>query len=437
MSKRIQSALAGAVSLLSPAVWANPYNVYGASPQGTALGGAVTGSSSDASSSFYNPAGLGFLSEGEIEIQFLTINPNLTIQRLDPDSTTEEAIPQDSFGINLAIAAPIIKEKLSFGATLYVPSGTKLLQIQALEPQRPQFYMYQSLHNRFEVVPSFGYRPIPQLSIGAGVEISTKINAVFDTTIFGLDPNTNEAILQRDLVADADILASPIVGVAVQPIEQLKLGFAFRGKNDGNVVLDAGITTAIDDLADVDLIVDTTSFFVPSQLSFGASYQLIPQLTLMATVDRDFWSQASNPESIVTTVVDVNGEQQLELNTAPVELGFIDVLVPRFGIEATPLQGLSLRAGYFFRPTHIPVATNNDADSNLLDNDVHVLSFGAGYKAANPFITKQSPLGVDFAYQLQSMVAGAVGKEDPNDPVGNLGFGGQVHSLFFSLSQSF
>jgi long-subunit fatty acid transport protein len=436
MASRVRGVVVGSVCvLLAPAVWANPYNIYGASPEGTALGGATTADADDASASFYNPAGLGFMEEGEIQVQFLSINPRLEIQRLKQDSEVVEALPENNFGVNLAIGVPIIKGKLGFGATLYVPNGTKLLQVQSLEPQRPQFYMYQSLHNRFEIVPSIGYRPIPQVSLGVGAEISTNINANLQAQIVAIDPETQVAQLERDLVADADILISPIAGVTLQPIPQLKLGFTFRGKNDGTVILDT--TTDIAGLADLDLKVTTTSFFIPNQFSFGASYQATPQVKLLATVDRDLWSQASNPETLIATAVNVEGSEPIALDTQEITLGFVDVTVPRFGIELRPFEGLDLRAGYFFRKTHIPTATNNDIDSTLLDNNVHAISLGGAYHIANPLLIKQSPFTVEAAYQVQAMAAGAVGKEDPNDPVGNVGFGGQVHSVFLSMSQRF
>lgn len=422
---------------LGSSAYANPFTIYGAGPAGQALGGAITAQTEDSFAAFYNPAGLGFLENGEITLQFLTINPNLQIQRLDPDTDTsiQDAVPASTFGLNIGATIPIIPKKLMAGMALYMPQGINLLNAQSLDPQRPQFYMYQSLHDRFELVPAISYRPIPEVSLGAGVELSAVVGATLSSIVLGVDPATNNAILQRDLVADAKIIASPIIGTTIAPIEQLKLGFSFKGKNDGSIGVVADVQTEDPNLADLTLSTNTVIFFVPTQISFGASFDLTPQISLMASVDRDFWSKAENPETIVATTVNVNGNTALTLDTAEVALNFIDTTTPRFGVEISPIEEVKIRAGYFFRPTHVPNQTQ--PESNFLDGDIHGVSFGAAGELKNTLLTNDLPIKLEVSYQLQAMAQGVTGKEDPNDPVGDLAFGGQIHSLFFALSQKF
>lgn len=436
MSSLGVSALAGTFFLFSSVALANPFNVYGAGTRGASLGGAMTAGTDDPFATFYNPAGLAFAEHGLLQLQFVSFNPTLEIDRIDPDTdpNIDTFIPDSDFGLNIGVSLPL-SSKFAMGLALFLPSGTKLLTAQSLEPQAPQFYMYQSLHKRFELIPGFAFRPIPELSIGAGVQISTKVSANFDSTILGLDPNTGDVLIQRDLIADADVLASAIVGVTLQPIEQLRLGFAYRQKNDGQIALDALVDTGQQDIADLLLTLDTTAFFVPDQISFGASFAAAPQLNVFATMDLDLWSQAKNPETIVGTVISLNGEEVLSIDTQEVALNFKNVFVPRVGMEVIPHESVRLRGGYFYRPTHIP--PQNGPDSNFLDNDVHGVSFGGMYQVANPGTAAKLPLQIEAAYQLQAMLPGAVGKVDPNDPIGNMGFGGAVHSIFVSVGQQF
>jgi long-chain fatty acid transport protein len=416
---------------------ANPFTIYGAGPAGQALGGAVGANPSDSFAAFYNPATLAFLENGEISLQYLSVLPKLTIERLEADSdpTILNATPVNTFGINIGATIPIIPQKLMLGLALYMPKGTNLLVAESLEPVRPQFYMYQSLHNRFELIPALAYRPIKELSIGFGVELSALVSAKLDSVIISIDPATNEANLQRNLIADAKIIASPIVGATIQPIDQLRIGFSFKGKNDGNIKVEADVITQQADLADLNLTTDTNTFFIPAELSFSAAFALTPQVKLMAQVDHQLWSKASNPETTIATVINVNGAPALDLQTAVVQLNFKDVTTPRIGVEVTPIEQLKLRAGYFFRPTHVP--NQGGVDSNFLDANTSGISFGAAGEFRNTLLPSTLPIKIEASYLLQAMQQGAVGKAEADDPVGNIGFTGQVHSLFFALSQKF
>jgi long-chain fatty acid transport protein len=435
MSSRAWRAIAGLVFALSPSLYASPYNVYGAGSRGAAMGGAINADATDGFATFYNPSGLAFGEEALIQGEFLGLVPTLNVDRQNQNSTVEEVIPGNDFGINLGLRLPIVKGKLALGTALYIPAATKLLSAQSLDPVAPQFYMYQSLHDRFLLIPALSYRPVPQIAIGAGVNISTKLDAQFNSTIIAIDPNTGDAILTRDLVSDAKVVASPIVGVTLQPVEILKLGFTFRQKSDGQLNLDSIVQTEDPNLADLNLSLRTNLFFTPNQLSFGAALDVTPQVRVAAGVDVDFWSQALNPETLVATVVNVNGSEALQLETAEVELNFSNVAVPRVGVEVAPIDPVRLRAGYFFRKSHIP--DQNGPQSNFLDNDVHALSVGGMFSVPNNATVAKMPFQLEATYQLQAMVFRTVGKEDPDDPVGNIGFGGAVHTIFFSLGQKF
>jgi long-chain fatty acid transport protein len=422
---------------LSLSASANPFTIYGAGPAGQALGGAVGANPTDSFAAFYNPANLGFLENGEISFQYMSVLPKLTIDRLEANSdpTILNATPANTFGINIGATIAIIPQKLMLGMALYMPKGVDLLVSESIDPVRPQFYMYQSLHNRFELIPALAYRPIKELSLGVGVELSALVAAKLDSVIINIDPATNEANLQRNLVASATIIASPIVGATVQPIDQLRVGFSFKGKNEGNLKVEADVVTQQADLADLNLTTDTDIFFIPAELSFSAAFELTPKVKMMAQVDHQLWSKASNPETIIATVINVNGAAALALETAIVELNFKDVTIPRFGIEITPIDQVKLRAGYFFRPTHVP--NQSSPDSNFLDQNVNGISFGAAGELKNTLLPSALPIKLEASYLLQAMQQGAAGKAEANDPVGNIGFGGQVHSLFFALSQKF
>jgi len=183
--------------------------------------------------------------------------------------------------------------------------------------------------------------------------------------------------------------------------------------------------------------------YSPHQLALGMSYQWEqPAITFSAQVDYALWSHAPDPSPRIG--VDIQGTlpegfglgESLDVSTrqSPVILGLKDTWIPRVGIEWSALEWLELRAGYFYRPSPVPLATGVN---NYLDNSVHGFSAGTTFEFLDPFQINPNPVRLSLAGQLGWLPSREVQKTDALDPIGGMTYGGMTYSMSLSITQTY
>jgi long-subunit fatty acid transport protein len=153
------------------------------------------------------------------------------------------------------------------------------------------------------------------------------------------------------------------------------------------------------------------------------------------------WSLSPNPQinvgvKLAGDVAEALGlDQALALDSsADASPGFVDILIPRAGVEFSPSESFTLRGGYWLRPTPIKDQTRK---TNYLDSTTHGVAVGASFTFQDPIELFPNPLTVDATGQFVLLQERETTKREPGDPVGSYKSGGVVVHLDLTLRYTF
>ena len=417
---------------------ANIFDVYGMGARGIGMGGAQAAQANDYTATFYNPAALARSKRITFGGGFTFTSPELTVTRGLAESDFEAVLPQSFSGFHLGWLFPlggVFENKLATGIVFYVPS-INLVRAESLDPQTPQFYMYQNLPDQLVILASLAYEPVEWLSFGVGVQV---LADVFGEARFQVDL-VNGTFEQYDVRVELIPNAAATAGLHIRPVGGLDIGGTYRQEHGLQFGLPAGI--AAGDVIALGLDVGGSVLYTPHQINVGVSWKFDAiDLTVSAEVDYAMWSLAPDPSPSLGIdfgggLLDAFGlDKALDIGTErpPIELNFRDTVTPRLGLEWTPLEWLAVWSGYYVRPTAAPRASG---PFNYLDNDVHAVSLGAAFTFDDPFVSGR-PISIQIASQLGILPRRTVVKENRGDPVGDLEHGGFTMSVNVTVNHSF
>ncbi|GMV41975.1 MAG: hypothetical protein AMXMBFR64_36910 [Myxococcales bacterium] len=436
------------VALAAPAQ-ASVYDSYGANPRGMSMGQALISAVTDYTATWYNPAALTMLGQMSFGLGFQASFPFVDVERgravctgSDCGAGTspfDSVLPEPFSGFTLGVLTPfggIFENRVAFGISAYLPANN-LIRAEGLDPQRPQFYALQSLPDKFNVLGGLAYRPVDWFSFGIGFQVLANLDGAVDLKLDVL----NHAFERADIVVRVKPKANLTAGLLFEPVPGLRLGAVWRGELD--LSYDLPVQADIGAAIQLKIGVSETVLFQPHQVGFGVSYALDePRLLLSADLVWSLWSRAPDPSPHVS--LDVAGTlveglgigSTLDVNTAgrTIDMGFVDTLSPRFGVEYTPVYWFTVRGGYFFRPTPAPRQTGA---TNYLDNDSHGGSLGFAFTFEDPLEVHRTPIVLELGNQLTALSRRTVRKADRDDPVGDLSHGGLVYSVGVSVSHNY
>jgi hypothetical protein len=348
-------------------------------------------------------------------------------------------LPRAFSGFTLGALTPfggLLDNRVAFGITAYLPANN-LIRAEGLDPQRPQFYAYQSLPDKFNILGALAYKPVDWLSLGLGFQVLANLDGDVRLELDVL----NHTYERADIVVKVKPKANLTAGLLFMPTDELRVGVAWRGELD--LFYRLPVTAELGSPLRLAIDVSETVLYQPHQIAFGISYRLAdPDLLLSADLVWSLWSMAPDPSPHVS--LDVGGSlidglglgETLDVNTAgrTLELGFVDTLSPRFGLEYTPIRWMTLRGGYLYRPTPAPRQTGA---TNYLDNDAHGASLGLAFTFSDPLDVHPNPVVLEAGNQLTILSRRTVFKASESDPVGDLSHGGLVYSVGISVSHSY
>lgn len=443
MSRR--SRLAALLALLAlsaaaaPHAHASTFDIFGVTARDVAMGGAMTGATRGYSALYYNPGALIGSRQQHLGLGLTVTAPALYVDRGDADRARPTVTPDPHVGLHLGWAKPIpgiFDEKLTLAVSLYVPA-TRLVRVQGVDPLSPHFYLYQNLQDKLVIHAGLGVAPAPWLSLGLGVQVLADLGGGVE-----LDMNILGGTFdRRDMRVTLTPTASLVAGLLVRPAPGLSLGVSYRGSSSLEFQLPVVVSEG--DALDLTIRVAQTVLWSPHQLSFGAAWDLSdPNLTLALDATLALWSGAPDPSPRLS--VDVSGRLldafgladalDLSTRTLPIQLGFSDTLIARLGAEWEAASWLTLRAGYFFRPTPAPRQTSSAA---YLDNDAHVVALGVGFAFISPLRSGEDMVELDLAAQLSLLPRRTVGRLDPRDPIGDMSHGGALWTVTATVSHAY
>jgi long-chain fatty acid transport protein len=384
----------------------------GARAQG--MGSAFTAVADDLFAIYYNPAGLAQLERHAIIAGYAYSNPTLHVTSKETPGFRAETLipyylecPYVALGFNLDKTfkgrSPI---HMRIGILNAIPDNFKSVY-RSWDPPgtTPRWIHFGDYWDRVHLMGgiSFQLDKVPWIAVGLGFRfiISGKNYLVDRDGVPGL-----RLILEPDgsvkpdgnIDMDVDTRLTPTAGLMLFPTSRLRLGYSFR--NALSQPFDPITAYALASLGDTDLGLRVTlnlkfeAYYMPQQHNFGISYRFLDNLLVSTDLA---WYRWSAYDSLSRGIPDPP---------------FRDTLIPRFGIEYSPIQALALRFGYTFQPSPIP---EQIAESNYMDNDKHLFSLGAGYTFRDPTKTIRFPIRINFMISYLKMF----NRETQKGPDGN------------------
>ena len=353
--RRAARALALWAALPSPALAAGG-GLFSQPSAGAALADAVTGHAGGAGTLSDNPAGLADVVSPTLLVAAQIGHLDLWMRRA---GERRRSVARNVTGLTLALAAPLPGppwlSRLRIGADVYLPAG-HLLRIRApVRRDEPGFPLYGDRLEHVAATAGVGLALLPErLSLGAAVTVTPDLYA---PTAGRYEPGRGEGpddavVLQIE--RDLRMRTALLVGVRAQLTSGVSAGAAWRqavlcqafGPNDTL----AGAVSISDS-------VDFFEFWAPEEVAIGVSASPGSDLTVLADL---VWARWSDFRTVANQ---------------PALPAWSDVLVPRAGVEWTPVPGLAVRGGASFSPTPVPEQTG---ETNLLDSDRVVVAAGLG-----------------------------------------------------------
>ena len=440
-----RSTLLAAAVVLLAAVAPTPasaslFDTYGFGPRATAMGNAATASSEDYASVFYNPANLLARKEVHFGYGLNWVAPLLTIDRRNTASEYESVVPDDNLGVHVGISTPIggiFDNKVAFGATLFLPL-LRLTRVESIDYHVPQFAMYENVPDKLGLLLGIAYEPIPELRIGAGVQILAELQGAARVSLSLLD----NKVTSRDIRIDVFGTAAPTAGITWQPLEALRIGASYRAALSLDYALP--ILVLIEEVGNLFFEVKGVSLYTPHQVTLGASYDTPIGLRVATELSWAMWSLGPSPAAEVALRIDdavLVGDAEgavvrdiVSVNTPTIRTGAKDILIPRVGLEYLINDLVGVRLGYSYRPTPLPTP---NYETNYVDATAHTMSTGASFTFRDPLEHHKKPLTVGLALQWTLLEDRRVDKPDPQDPVGDYLVGGSILNVAVDFSHDF
>jgi long-subunit fatty acid transport protein len=364
-----------AASILAPAAaQAGGYNIPDANARTLALSQADLADQTGAEAILLNPAALA----GQVG---LDVSASLAIlnNRTDwSDPTLGSASLLSHLNAPPAAAVSfgdVLSNDMMWGAGLgfSVPAGGALHWPDGWPGQEFVQTVDQKI---YQFVAGGGFQPLPYISLGAAYvryqateELHQEVNFIdhYGDAGLAMSGGSNTFLLS----AQGRLPWIPL---------QLAISFKYKGSTqiDGNAHftdVPPAFTTTLQDQS------VTEQLAIPSELHAGASYEVIPDLTVMATFTQEFWSIYHSDTFVGSTGF-----------TVTVPRDYNDAQVYRIGGEWTHvpfLPALTLRLGGLRSISSQPTAT---LSPSLTDGDSWAISAGVGFDII-------PDLRVDFGYQ--------------------------------------
>ncbi len=412
---------------------ASVFDTYGFGARATSMANAHAAAAEDYTATYYNPAALTVHKAPHVGTGLNLVVPELHIDHEgEAEERPADELPETNLGVNLGLLFPLgglIQNRFALGIGLYLPT-LQATRVDGVAPTTPHFHRYNALPDKLVLALAGAFELHETVSVGVGLQVLGSLSGTAQVELDLVNQRFSRKVLEVDVHADTALVA----GLLVRPWSSLRLAFSFRDELsiDYHLVTDVVLEGIGSLVADV----RGTSVYTPQQYTWAAAWDPRTDLTLSFDLLWARWSRAPDP----TARFDVRlngaavGFDEIEAESAPVDLGAADTLEPRLGVEWRPTEGWAVRGGYELRPTPLPAQTGR---TSYLDSDAHQLCLGGGYSFPDPLAMHSAPITVDLTGQLTWLTERVSDKVDPDDPVGDLSAGGPVWHLALTFRHDF
>lgn len=437
-----------AIALLAGALAAAPaaasqFDTFGFSSRARAMGNAQVALGINYDAAYYNPANILSRKRTHVGFGLDLVAPALAF---DPVAGAfDPLMPKTSAGFHLGASTPlsgVFNDVVGFGLALFHPltSGTR---VESIDPATPHFYRYQNLPDKLVVAAAFAVEPAEWLRLGLGVQLLAAFSGDVTASLNLAEGRFTGESIDVELVPRV----SPTAGLALGPLEGLRLGVTYRHRLELDYALPVRAT--VEGIGDLRVLVEGVSLYTPSQLAVGVSWESAPApdpgVSVEAGITWELWGDAppagadfrlsiddaearppTDPQDLPEAIIDVSARS--------VALGARDTVTPRVGVEWRPDATWTARAGWFWRPTPLPSPVHQ---ANPLDASAHVFSLGAGVTFGDPTGVATAPVSLDLTAQLTRLDRRAVEKAPGASPDGSYTFGGMIWHLSLDLRHDY
>jgi len=358
------------------------YEVPDQNAKAIGFAGAFAAQADNPSAIFYNPAGLTQIEKPTAVIGLTLLDLNA---RIVNNNNRERNKNGDYYIPNFYFSTPLGVKDLSFGLGVYSPYG---LGTEWDDDSITKYSSTKAELTTIFVTPTLAWKPIPEISVGAGVsyiyseaELAQKFP--FSVTV----PAYSGGLLTSD---DADISLKGkawdvgwTAGILAKPIDKLSLGFTYRSetilKYKGSFEAE-NISAGAQTLAA--LMGETVSskfrsdarleLPLPHRFSCGIAYKPLSNWTVEFDYERILWSTV---KSLDIELDDENLYFNDEVGEK--EKDWRDTSTFKLGTEVILAEVLALRAGGYYYQTPVPDKT---LDPAIPDCDRFGFTIGLGYQ---------------------------------------------------------
>jgi long-chain fatty acid transport protein len=346
-------------SLVSAAGFALPEQ----SASAMGMASAVTAQADDASTVWYNPAGMTSLDGTKISGGMVAIYPTFTHE--NSDGTTDVGKRGFHFPVDL-YGAQKIDNRISLGIGINNPFG---LSTNWSQSSKTSQVATESEVKTYEVNPNIAYKITDALSVAVGVAY-VKLDATLKN-VQNINPVPPPFIFTNSsLSGDGDGWGGNVAAL-YKASEKFSTGFSYRSR----VKIDIDGTAELTGVAKAPA---STSITLPDLLQWGVSYKATDKLTLNTDLGYTWWSTYDK--------IAVTSSNPI-FNNKTYDKKWKDVWNLRIGAQYKLVDELKLRAGLQYDKNPVP---DKYFETRVPDSDRVGVSIGTGYAIGN--------LTVDVAY---------------------------------------
>jgi len=397
---------------------AGGFGLYEFGAASSAMGGATAARAWNASTVFYNPAGVAFLKGTNVYAGVTLITATNKFVGAAPLFDGTEHQSEDALHTPIGVYfTHQFTNDLSFGLGVTNPYGLGLAWDKETFPGRG--ISYNTDLKSFYISPVIAYKLMDKLAMSFGFDIVLG-SVLLERSVypFATDNSLGIEIGTSTIEGNSNIGLGFSFGVMYQE-EDYGLGFMYRHSVE-NKLENADATfdfynTQYKDFGVKNLLDQKVSASItfPSSFAVGVYYKIMEDLGVEVDYNYFGWS--------VFDKLVFNFEH---LGTLEVEEEYEDSYELRLGVHYDLMQDLQVRAGYIYDQTPQPIGSMSPL---LPDSDRNDYSFGLGYTMDNMQFDAGYML-VDFGQR--STVENGVGKNFE-------GFNGEYSSManlfFFSF----
>lgn len=374
--------------LFASSAYATGYGLreFSISALGTSYAGAAA-NGEHASTLAFNPALLSDVQDFDVSTSATGILPQATgtFTAYTSAMTPIAGIGNPKDIVNTALVGSLsVRKRLTDTVTVGLVFTTPWGMITNYEDNWVgRYYATMSNVKSYDFIPMVAYQPIPELSIGLGVQIQyTKgqlgkaidfgtIGALYEVP--GASPGNQDGYV---MLSANDWSEGFVAGVTYKPSDDLTLGLSYRSKINHKLTgaehFDLSTTLMGQFLSSyTGMFVDSAAsapFVTPTVITFGARWKVDDQWTLGVGGDWTGWSAFKT-----LAISSGNPLQGTDLS----QMKWKDSWFGSVGVEYRPVDALVLRFGTAYDETP---TINNYRTPGIPDSSRYWLSGGVGYR---------------------------------------------------------